>query len=150
MKNPFKKMMTNVQLSARYGSIGGRGQLLLNMSGDPEGVKERFSDSTFGGREVTIDEYYLKDLFYQQKARCYWLNTLMHLEHLFIPNHLLAPSVDRVDSSKGYIEGNVVICTRFCNRGRNNSTDEFFIRECVPSLKEGLESMDVECAGMLW
>ena len=35
--------------------------------------------------------------------------------------------IDRVDSSKGYVEGNVVSCCKYCNAAKNTmSRDEFF------------------------
>ena len=35
--------------------------------------------------------------------------------------------IDRVDSSKGYVEDNVVSCCKYCNTAKNTmSRDEFF------------------------
>lgn len=35
--------------------------------------------------------------------------------------------VDRVDNSKGYIHGNVVPCCTYCNRSKNNQSEEQFL-----------------------
>jgi hypothetical protein len=50
----------------------------------------------------------------------------MSLEDVDIKNSPFAPSVERVDSSLGYVKGNVVLASRFANRGRGAYDDENF------------------------
>ena len=47
------------------------------------------------------------------------------------------PSVDRLDDSKGYVKGNVVITTRFTNFGRNSYKGDF--SQIVEEFKTGLQ-----------
>jgi hypothetical protein len=51
---------------------------------------------------------------------CYYTNK----EFVDDPGHLYARSFDRVDSSKGYVEGNVVACTVDINQKKSNLTNE--------------------------
>jgi hypothetical protein len=62
---------------------------------------------------ATIDAEYLRSLFEQQGGRCYWLRVT--LVPSAIKRHPLRPSVDRLDNSRGYERGNVVIACQFAN-----------------------------------
>lgn len=59
-------------------------------------------------------------------------NNLIESYFLNIPfditmqNNLTAPSLDRIDNSKGYEKGNVRIVTRFENMGRRDTPFEEF------------------------
>lgn len=98
----WKKVWQNVKLSARYGAGGGRlRDLKTNL-----------------GHDLTISLEDIKQLWEDQDGRCYWLGIKMSLEDVEIKNSPFAPSVERVDSSLGYIHGNVVLASRFANRGR--------------------------------
>ena len=50
----------------------------------------------------------------------------MSLEDLEIKNSPFAVSVERLDSSKGYLKDNVVLASRFANRGRGAYDDDDF------------------------
>jgi hypothetical protein len=43
---------------------------------------------------------------------------------------VFASGIDRVDNSKGYTKENVVPCCTWCNRAKNNTTKEEFIKKC--------------------
>jgi len=140
MRNPWKRVMGNVRLSSRNGAAGGRTVTLLAQGGmSKEEIYEKIK-----GHPVNIDADYLEHLFESQGGRCHWLNTQIDPMNVFVAHHPLAPSVDRLDNDKGYIEDNVVVTTRFANCGRRNAEDEFFSSECLPKLVEGLRGNSVE------
>tara|TARA_Y100000004_G_C8641095_1_gene297081 strand:- start:41 stop:451 length:411 start_codon:yes stop_codon:yes gene_type:complete len=134
MRNPWKKVMTNVKLSSRNGAAGGRTVTLLEKAGY---TKSEIYDK-IKGHVVEIDDVYLEDLFNKQNGKCYWLDTIINPMDAFTPHHPLAPSVDRLDNEKGYVKDNVVITTRFANCGRRNAEDKFFREHCLPRIKDGL------------
>jgi hypothetical protein len=56
---------------------------------------------------------YLIFIWHRQKGRCYWLD--LPLEPEAQGSTPLKPSLDRLDNSKGYENGNVVISSFFAN-----------------------------------
>ena len=109
-KKYWNKIWQNVKLSARYGAGGGR-------------LRDLKSNL---GHELTITLDDIKQLWEDQDGRCHWLGIKMSLEDVDIKNSPFAPSVERVDSSIGYVKGNVVLASRFANRGRGAYDDENF------------------------
>lgn len=78
-----------------------------------------------GGRgllEVSIDFDYLWALWESQQGRC--ALTGLHLGHRF--NAPLAVSIDRKDSTQGYVPGNVQLVCQWVNRAKNNMSNEDF------------------------
>ncbi len=139
-KNAWLRVMQNVKLSAKYGAAGGRTVTLLQEAGLTEKeISEKISNNYSGNKTIEIDEDYLRKLFYEQDERCYWLGTKINESDVFIPHHPLAPSVDRLDNDFGYIPKNVVITTRFANRGRCTVEDTFFLDMCLPRIKNDIE-----------
>ncbi len=135
--SPWKQVMNNVKLSAKNGAAGGRTVTLLMNAGYTK--EEAYTRLNGCQKEIKIDEEYLRKLFSEQDERCYWLGTKINLEDIFIPHHPLAPSVDRLDNEFGYVPDNVVIATRFANRGRCNVKDDFFLDICLPRIKNDIE-----------
>lgn len=121
----WKIIWNNVKLSARYGAGGGR-------------VHKGSNDA----RDLTITIDDIKDLWNKQDGRCYWLDIKMILEDLEIKNSPFAPSVERLNNDLGYIRGNVVLASRFANRGRGAYDGEDF--------KERLESLLSEAKEATW
>lgn len=76
------------------------------------------------GDEFDITKDFLQELFESQQGRCYWFGVPL------IPTgekrHPQKPSLDRLDCSKGYTRGNVVLTSHAANMGRNCSTVEQF------------------------
>lgn len=70
--------------------------------------------------EVKIDCDYLLDLYRKQKGRCAILDIPM--THVF--NNLRSMSVDRIDSDKGYVPGNVQLVTQFVNMAKKHYSND--------------------------
>ena len=145
MRSAWKRVMNNVKLSAKLGSAGGRTFYTLKNSGYTD---EKIQSILGKGsqKEVTIDEDYLDKLFYEQSKRCYWLGTLIELPDVFVKDHPLAPSVDRINNDMGYVPGNVVIASRFANTGRRCVDDIFFLNHIIPRIAEDMKFARKEMA----
>jgi hypothetical protein len=76
------------------------------------------------GLEYKLSDDYIQSLFDAQGGKCYWTGvTLVPSKKVKYP---LQPSLDRLDGSRGYVKGNVVLCCFVANIGRNtNSVEEF-------------------------
>ena len=70
---------------------------------------------------MNINEDYILGLYEFQRGKCYWLGVDM------IPSstkkYPFQPSLDRLDRSRGYIMGNVVLCCFAANFGRNENSE---------------------------
>lgn len=75
----------------------------------------------------SISIEHLKELWEIQKGLCYYTNKpmLKNLEN--VENNYDSVSVDRIDSSKGYIVGNVVLCRWVINRMKNDLSNLHFL-----------------------
>jgi len=62
---------------------------------------------------------FLEKLSKEQEGMCYWLNIPMDFT---MKDKLRKPSIDRLDNSRGYEIGNVVLTTVFANTGRRDAT----------------------------
>lgn len=60
------------------------------------------------GYNLTVD--YIQELLNKQNYKCYYTGI-----NLKIGSKLTNPTLDRIDSNKGYIKGNVVVCTEIAN-----------------------------------
>lgn len=115
-KNPFKRLMENVYRSAR--SACEKGQRY----GRPDRL------------EVNIDEFYLEEIFNKQNGCCPYYKMIgvdkkLNMDLVYETFTSLAPSVDRIDSTKGYIKGNIVITFRGINQLKQRNTLETFLKE---------------------
>jgi|TARA_R110000851_G_C12698656_1_gene525840 hypothetical protein len=128
MRNPFKKMMTNVKLSARTA----KGNRPLTQVGQP--LKRKLVLSKAGGfyrdhkhHEVDITWKDLEEQFIKQEGCDFYLpGYRIDLNEVFVPHSIKAPSVDRIEDELGYVRGNFVITTRFVNLGRNKYPQDKF------------------------
>lgn len=90
-------------------------------------IKTRF-------KEVTIDKKYLKELWEQQKGFCAYTNILLKLPEYkdTIKDFTVRASLDRIDSTKGYIKNNVQwISTsiNFMKGTMNNEETKAFLKK---------------------
>lgn len=84
--------------------------------------------------EIDIDAEYLKELYQSYNGYCpYYLAIGVYkkvdINLIFESHNMLSPSVDRIDSTKGYIKGNVVITHRITNLGKNQLSFNEFITQ---------------------
>ena len=86
------------------------------------------------GWENGLDMIYLEELLNKQGNKCYYTNKN------FGNDEFNSPSVDRIDSSKGYIKGNVVICRAGINIMKNDLDLESFKKE-VCNIYENLDNI---------
>jgi len=78
--------------------------------------------------DMNVDLKYLKELWDKQKGLCIYTKIPLKL----VPNanpkksikDLDCATVDRIDSNRGYVRGNIQFCCQFANLGRGNATDE--------------------------
>lgn len=121
------RLYQNISTNARNGGGGGKYKSALTKSGlSKSQVKEKIKPKKIDPRDILM--VHLQELWVSQKGRCKDTNILLDEKYLFDGNQSIkAPSVDRIDNSKGYIVGNLKIVMRGINKFRNNTPDAEFI-----------------------
>ena len=78
--------------------------------------------------ECNITEAYLEELWYKQKGICALSGIKMtYSSQRRIPTSV---SVDRIDSTKGYIKGNLQLVCYICNQMKSNLTLDELLNFC--------------------
>lgn len=89
-------------------------------------VLKRINNITIEKNWVTdIDCYYLRELWINQKAICPYTKNIMNFNKKTNPYHA---SLDRIDSSKGYLKGNVEFVCLSVNYAKNKFPKEEITR----------------------
>ena len=100
-RDPFKKMMTNVNMSSQnQGSTRGNlnSKLKRELAVSKEGRIYRYKKQL----EVGITRDDLEEQFKKQKGCDYWMpHYQIDLNEIFVPHSIKAPSVDRWPDPKG-------------------------------------------------
>jgi hypothetical protein len=94
--------------------------------------------------EVDITCEYLKELWEKQNGKCALTNIDLILERNHLP---FQASLDRIDCSKGYVQGNVRFICLIANYARNKWDDEAvfeFISRSNPTASTNLVYNDAE------
>ena len=73
--------------------------------------------------EHNLTAEYIQELLDKQGYRCCYSNTLFCNDR---KDKTTYPTIDRINSSKGYVKGNVCICTWLVNTMKSNLTTEQF------------------------
>lgn len=78
------------------------------------------------GLDVDIDLPFLVELFNRQQGKCHYTGRFMS----FIPSHPDTFSIDRIDSNRGYVRDNVVLCLWTINRMKQELELPLFLDMC--------------------
>lgn len=81
-------------------------------------------------KEIDIDIKYLWELFLKQDKKCALTGLDLYFPKYSSNSSKGTASVDRIDSSKGYIKGNVQFVHKDINLMKNVFTQEHFIKMC--------------------
>jgi|TARA_B100001057_G_C22582807_1_gene845799 hypothetical protein len=113
---PFKELMCRVRSSAKTAKEKGQ------MYGRIEPW------------DIDIDSEYLKEIYEKNNGYCPYHLAIgiyknIDLDLVFVSYNMLSPSVDRIDSTKGYIKGNVVITHRITNLGKQKTSFDEFLNQ---------------------
>lgn len=99
-----------------------------------------FSSLMFGAKrrniEFNITIEYIWWLYKKQKMRCKLTNNKIYFHKLQEHFTQQTASLDRIDSNKGYIEGNVQWLHKDVNRVKNIFTEDYLIRICKQIAKQ--------------
>ena len=111
---------TAVYKNKKIQTIDGKVSFLFN------NISRRTRDKKL---ELDFDKEYLIELYNKQNGKCYYSNEFMHLgNHESVKNlyniNFHNISVDRIDSSLGYIKENVVLCCWGINNMKQQLTKE--------------------------
>lgn len=129
----WKRLWKNVNMSAISGASGMRTDNNPKLSG-----RLRKGNQSTKRHEVTITIDDLKEVYKKQNGKCFWLDIPMSLEDLYVSHSPFAPSVDRIDNERGYHSDNIVLTTRFANKGRGAYMGEDFGPRLKKLLKEAI------------
>jgi hypothetical protein len=132
-KNPWKKLLGNVMISATYGSHGARSKTNPKFSGREYFKNAANSSQSTKRHLVTITAADLERQFNKQRKKCYWFGIELNPLDIFTVRYPLAMSVDRIDNTKGYIKNNILITCRLANLGRQNCSPDVF-KEVIKKL----------------
>lgn len=127
----WKILWKNVNMSGHGGAAGMRTETNPKLSG-----RIRKGNQSTSRHDIAIVLDDLKEQWEIQNGLCYWLDIKMSLIDLTVSRSPFAPSVDRLDSSRGYHKDNIVLCTRFANLGRGAYDNDDFKPRLISLLSD--------------
>jgi len=86
------------------------------------------------GSNLTFE--YMLELWKLQDGKCYYSGLELKQPQYGIRRCLYSASIDRVDTTQGYIKGNVVWCCWGCNAGKADGSIEDYITICKAVAKK--------------
>ena len=90
------------------------------------------------GWEHNVDKAYLKGLYEGQEGLCALSGEVMTIIGARgTDEHWKSLSIDRIDSTLGYIEGNIQLVCTAVNCMKRNMTDEMFYDFCLKVVENG-------------
>lgn len=96
-----------------YSSVAGRAFAVLERAAKQRNIENTISFNAFS------------KLIYQN---CYYCGIEPNqVKNWYVENDIAIHGIDRVDNTKGYIEGNVVPCCRMCNIAKANHSQKEFL-----------------------
>jgi hypothetical protein len=112
------------------------GKIVKSMGGDPwarvlKGLNKKLSSSSNRANRMGFDhDIFLPDLYklwIKQKGRCDMTGVIMSFEP-GTPEHRneIGCSLDRIDSTQGYVKGNIRLVTHWANNALNTWDDNIF------------------------
>lgn len=136
-----KKVRLDSYLSGRYYSCGCHAKNRPNVTCEKNGAFAGVGDirgvhfvniSTQAkkrGKIFSVSRQYLWDLFVRQNNKCALSGVPIKFGRVYF-KHETTASLDRIDSSKGYIEGNVQWVHKDVNRMKNDFKQSYFLEMC--------------------
>jgi len=106
-RKPFNKLYRNVLSSAKTPEEKGLGTRTIGRT---------------EAREVTLTPEIIEEIYNEQDGLSAFSKVPLDLDLLYIANHMMAPSIDRIDDNLGYTRDNVHIVLRFENKGRGSGS----------------------------
>ena len=73
--------------------------------------------------EYNITPEYIQEILEKQNYKCAYSGITFSSDR---KDKYTYPTIDRIDSNKGYVKGNICICTQFVNTMKNNATVDQF------------------------
>lgn len=80
--------------------------------------------------EFNVTIHYLWSLFLKQNRKCVFTGEELHFNRTYKSKKNKTASLDRIDSLKGYVEGNLQWIHKDVNKLKKNFSDERFIEIC--------------------
>ena len=131
----LNRLWKNLTMSAAYGAVGGSSRSPKRKGKGNQSTKTH---------NITITKEDLKDLWEKQGGLCYWLKIPMSAEDLFVSHSPFAVSVERLNNDHDYHKDNVVLTTRFANKGRGCYDNPDFEPRLSKLLTERDANVDME------
>ena len=92
----------------------------LMESSPQQWLRKCYHSSKSKTRQCTVTLEYVQNLWDEQNGKC----AISGLDMKYKNNDLMSASVDRIDSSKDYIEGNIQLTCQWVNLAKSNATNE--------------------------